>query len=117
MAYARKVSPCLSLTHILLMWNSPHNPRGIQMKRLSLLAVFVFTSLLIPSKVWPCERRIFGDGAPRATNHRARAVFVGKVLAVEVATPNQIENGLAVAVPRLRLTRFATGSSIPLITF
>src|SRR5260370_35796124 len=106
MAYARKVSPCLSLTHCLLMWNSPHNSRGLEMKRISLLAVFVFTSLLIPSKVWPCEYRIFGDGGPRATNHRARAVFVGKVLGVERATPEQIENGLGVAVARFLVKRF-----------
>src|SRR5260370_6849249 len=52
---------------------------------------------------------MFGDGGPRATNHRARAVFVGKVLGVERATPEQIENGLGVAVARLRVKRFWKG--------
>ena len=79
------------------------------MTRLSLLAILAFTPLLVPSKVWPCSCKVFGDGSPRATMRHARAVFVGEVLGVEEATQEQRERGLGLAVARLQVKRFWKG--------
>jgi hypothetical protein len=79
------------------------------MNRPFLSAIFILTSLLVPSKTYSCTCEIFGDGSPKSTKRYAKAVFFGEVLEVREATKAEREQYSNSFVVRMRVERYWKG--------
>jgi hypothetical protein len=91
------------------MWNSLPDLKGIRMKLLNFVVILIFVSFLAPTRTFSCECVIFGDGSPNSMRHHAKAVFIGEVLEVRVATKAELEEHSNFYVVRMRVEGYWKG--------
>ena len=79
------------------------------MKLLTFVVILLLMPFLIPTRTFSCECVILGDGSPNSMRHRAKAVFIGEVLEVRVATEAEREEYSNLYIVRMRVERYWKG--------
>lgn len=68
-----------------------------------------FLLLLAAARVSGCTCEFFGDGTPKSSLRHPKAVFLGEVLEIRPATPDEREDGANTYIVKLRVERYWKG--------